>query len=345
MKRIIKLIFTFFIILLVIQILFGLFKTKHKINYTMHVDDKDVIIDEEYYKKTGNYYLFNIIIDQHDFTFDVKNYFNKQKQIIKDIKIFEQDDLMCIYPILIKNKKNTTIACNLDNKQVTYTSIKDQYDLKDFIQNIPNYNEDAYINNQKIEKINNNQIYIDNLKKEEILLLYEYNDLLKVTNKKNTTISFADYDIYNNDLGVLVGKYYILPKYEKLPLYNKLLIIDIIKNKTSELDLELSTNLYINGIIDNKLYLLDKSNLKLYEINPKKKNYQVVGNTQKEAKFYSDGWTVKNIYEIANNNLTFTYNYPIKDEYVKAFENEKYYYYYNKDYEFYKVLKILKKYN
>ncbi len=345
MKKVIKKIIVILIVLLFIQLIYSLFKNKHTVTYNIKIDNNNVKIIEKYYKKEGNnYYLFDVRVGDKRFLFDIDNTFNKQKKIIKDIKIYEQDDLMCISPIYIKNNKEPFITCNIENKQYSYSSIKDSYDLSSFVEQLPNFKEDKYSDIDTLSNINNNKIYKDNLYDNEYILLYEYNHLLKITNKKNEEIKFANYDIYNNDLGVLIDKYYIIPKYENLPLYNALLVIDIVKNKIKEIEIPLATNIYINGIVNNKLYLFDKSNLIQYEINPFKNKYEITGNKNKKAMYYDGKWSNKNVYEMNNNNLVFSNNYPIDEEYIKAFEQDKYYYYINKNNEVYKIYKEVKDY-
>lgn len=342
MKKIIKFTLILGIILLVLEFSVNLFKNKHKIDYSLSIDNKTINIHEEYSKeKDSEYYYFKVNIDGREFVFDNDNDFNKQKKVINDIKIYEKDDLMCISPVYIKLNKEPLITCNLDNKQYSYNSIKDQYDLSEFVSTIDNFNKDKYISSQKITTVNGNNVYSDNFKDNEIILLYEYNHLVKLTNKSNSTIKFAQYDIYNNELGILVDKYYVLPKYENLPEYKGLMVIDIIKEKTKEISIpsKLSTNIYINGIVDNKLYFFDKSNLIQYQIDPKKAKYEVVSDKKNNAKYYDGKWTNKNIYEFFNNNIKFTVQYPIADNYKEAFESSRYYYYYNSDNEFYKVYK------
>ncbi len=339
MKKIIKFVIILLIVMLILQFGITLFKQHHSVTYKMQIDDKKAIIHEEYYhNKKDDYYLFNIAIDNKQFTFDFDNKFNKQKKVIKDIRIYEQDELMCISPLYVKNNDESKIYCNIDNRQYSYNYAKDKYDLTSFIATLNNFDKDKYNSINTTTTASNNKIFNKNIYDNEIVLLYEYNDLVKVTNKDNNAIKFADYDIYNNNLGILIDKYYILPKYENLPLYNSLLIIDILKNKVEEMPISLSTNIYINGVVDNKLYLLDKSNLMQYQIDPSKKKYEITGTKNNAAKYYDGKWSNKNIYEFYNNTLLFTKDFPL-DDYIEAFEGDRAYYYYNSNNEFYKVYK------
>lgn len=342
MKKIINFIVVLGILFLVFQFGINLFKTKHSVDYNLKIDNKEITIHEEYYKaKKEDYYFFKLSIGNYDFVFDTDNVFNKQKKVLSDVKIYEDGKLMCISPIYIKNNTNSNIVCNINNEQYSYTSIKDKYDLDEFINTLDNFNEEQYESNNSSTSIIGMNVYKDNMDDDENIIIYSYNDLIKITKPSYDVIDFANYDIYYNELGVLIDKYYILPKYENKPEYSGLLIIDINSGKVENLyfDDKLSTNLYINGVVDNKLYLFDKSNLVQYEIDPVKKSYRITGNRSTNGQYYDGKWNTKNIYEFSKQELKFINEYPIKDNYVEAFETNKYYYYYNNNNEFYKVYK------
>lgn len=319
------------------------FKSKHTVEYSLKVDNKEIYIHEEYYKdKESDYYFFKLDIGDDDFVFDIDNKFNKQKKIISNIKLYEKDDLVCISPVYIKNNDDSQVFCNVDNEQYSYTSIKDKYNIEEFTDTLDNFNENKYeATNTTNSTVGNSKVYKDNMYTDEILIVYEYNDLLKITKPSNERINFADYDIYNNDLGVLVDKYYILPMFENRPEYRGFAIINIISEETEYLyfDEPASTNLYVNGVVDGKLYLFDKSNLTQYEIDPKEVTYRITGDKSTGAQYYNGEWETKNIYDFSKQELTFNSDFPIEDNYVKAFESGKYYYYYNNKNEFYKVYK------
>jgi hypothetical protein len=90
--------------------------------------------------------------------------------------------------------------------------------------------------------------------------------------------------------------------------FNKFYIIDLTNNKINDLILKeknIPLDSYINGVVDNKLYLFDKENLLQYEIDPKKKTSKVVGSTSLNGKYYNSKWEEKDIYEFKNKELIF----------------------------------------
>ncbi|MBQ7136595.1 MAG: hypothetical protein IJO43_01300 [Bacilli bacterium] len=342
MKKIFNFILVLAILFFTFQIGITLLKKSHNIDYSLKISDKKVLIHEEYYKdKQSDYYYFEVTINKIKFVFDKDNTFNKQKKVIDNIRLYEEEDLTCISPVYIKNNNDPEIICNVGKKQYSYTEVKDKYNLKDFVESIDKFDEDKYNLSEKTITGSRNTIYNDHIYDNENILVYEYSSLIKVTSEDYYKINFADYDIYENELGVLIDKYYVIPKYDKKPEYSRLLIIDIEEETTKELEIEekLSTNIYINGVVKDKLYIFDKSNLIQYEINPKEVSYKIIGNKNINAQYYDGEWHKRNIYDFSNQTLKFKNNYPIKENYVEAFETDKFYYYYNSNNEFYKVYK------
>ena len=343
MKRIVKFIIVLGILFLVFQFGINMLKKEHTVDYKLKIGDKKIEVHEEYYRdKSDDYYFFRVTLDKKEFVFDINNLFNKQKKVISDIKIYEDDELTCISPVYIKNNDKADIVCNANNEQYSYTSIMNSYNLEEFTNTLDNFNGSLYeVNNGKESTIRKNLVYKDNMYNKENIIIYNYDELVKINKPSFERLNFSNYDVYQNKLGILIDKYYILPKYENKPLYSAFLIIDLVKENTNTLyfDDALSTNLYINGVVDNKLYFFDKSNLVQYEIDPGKESYRIVGNKSTNGQYYNGKWETRNIYNFAKQELEFINVYQVKDNYVEAFETGKYYYYYDKNNDFYKVYK------
>jgi len=342
MKKIFSFIIVLALLFFAFQIGITLFKKGHLVSYDIDFNNQKLKVTEEYIKtKNEDYYLFEITIGKKLFVFEENNNFNKQKKVINDIKVYEKDDLTCISPIYIKNNDDAQIVCNENNQQVSYTYVKDKYDLSRFVDTLNNFNKDKYDYSNSMVTLDMMSIYKDNTYEDEYLVVYDYKELIKISNKVREKIKFSNYDVYHNEMGVLIDKYYILPSFESKPEYSSMIVIDIIskEKETIKFDKKLSTNLYINGVVDNKLYFFDKSNFVQYEIDPHKKTYRVVGNRSTNAQYYDGKWSTRNIYDFFKEDIKFTNTYPIENNYIKAFETDKAYYYYNSNNEFYKVYK------
>ena len=140
-------------------------------------------------------------------------------------------------------------------------------------------------------------------------------------------------DTYVNNLGVKVGKYYVLPNYDEKYKFSKFYIINMTSNriKTLKLDKKITNDYYNNGVIDNKLYLFDVDNLIQYKLNPKKNKIEKISNT--EALFYdNDKFIKRNLYDFKENKLIFNEKQEdVSFDYKKLFVNDNHYYYLDKN--------------
>ena len=162
MNKKIRYILIIILIIFIIFFLHRIFKTHHKISYNLN---KKTSITEEYIKnKDNNYYLLSIKIKNKEFLYDIDNKFHKKKRIVKQVKTYEKDNTLCIYPILIDNSI-LDIECNIDNKLYSYASVKDKVDLKKLTKSIKNYSEKNYKNDTKTTKKYNDITIYNNLEK------------------------------------------------------------------------------------------------------------------------------------------------------------------------------------
>lgn len=340
MKKIVKFVIVIGILLLIFQFGMNYLKKEHYITYKMYSGKHEVAVEEHYIKKNKlDYYFLNISVNSKNFVIDIDNSFNKQKKILHDITVYKdkKNDLMCIYGNFI-NEIETDIVCNIKDTQYEFGYIKDNYNVSSLIRDIPNFNENKYKDSTDVIDKGNIKYYRDNFLNNESVYIYNYNKLLKFDSRGNTSIKFADYDVYENKLGILIDKYYVIPIYENKPMYNGFIVIDVTKEKINKIyfDEPISTNIYINGVVDNKLYIFDKSNLIQYEIDPIKRTYKKIGDKEKGGQYYDGSWSNRNIYDFVNKDLLFFKNNYISDA-TEIFETDKYIYYCDNNNIFYKV--------
>ena len=317
LKKTISFTLIFLVILLIYQFAVNGIKKDHVITYAI---EKEGIfnIEENYTKKNGDdYYLFKISNGDNTFIFEVENKFNKQKEVIKDIEIFNQNDYYCIAPIFVKNMKYAYPMCVKDNILYSYSSIKDKVDFGEFIDKIDDDKKTKYsIESSKIDEegVILNKGYFD---ENEILLVYDYKKVSIHFPSFNRVLTFSSVDNYKNDYGTLVGEYYLIPKLSTLAYFNTYYKYDVVNGIKSEIILpnSISKQSYINGVYDDKLYIFDKSELKQYEINPKNNEVIEVGNTNDEAFIYKNGEKQSiSVYELNKDTITFSENL---DDYSK----------------------------
>ena len=291
---------------------------------------KEKIKINETYK--NNNYLFDIEYKNKNITFSYDNKFYKAKKVIKDILVYEKDDLVCIYPIL-KNNKFYNIICSKDNNIYHYNYFKDELtDFTAYLQEKGYFNS-SWINNEVKKNMGNVISYYENINKDTYIYVWKYNGFYTFNNKKQQMLDIFKNDTYVNNLGVKVGKYYVLPNYDEKYKFSKFYIINMTNNriKTLKLDKKITNDYYNNGVIDNKLYLFDVDNLIQYKLNPKKNKIEKISNT--EALFYdNDKFIKRNLYDFKENKLIFNEKQEdVSFDYKKLFVNDNDYYYLDKN--------------
>lgn len=309
MKKVIS--FTILILVLAIgfQFVINYLKTEHNVEYSLDIEDKKYYISESYNKISGkDYYFFKVDVDDFTFLLRGNNRFNKQKEVVRNIKSYNKDDLLCISLIYIDDLASSPI-CSREGKLYSHLTLKSEYDFSEFLTELSNYGFKESENNSLSSTYEDLTVYDKNIDKDETLLVYNYKNIIKINSSGNNKYSFSSFDNYKNELGTLVGNYYMIPKSTEAPSYKFYYAFDVTNDnlKKIELDYDISKQIYINGVYDNKLYLFDKSNLTQYSIDPSNRNIEVTGTKDKKAFFYDLGEEKEiNIYELNNSNLKFS---------------------------------------
>ena len=188
-------------------------------------------------------------------------------------------------------------------------------------------------------KINAN---IKNLEKDETLIVYNLKNLVIFKDDKVESVVFGTKDYYQNNYGILIGKYYVIPSILEKPDINSFIVHDVDKRITDNIKIEtpISKSMYYNGVYNNELYITDKSNNKQYKLNPAKKTFDLVADEETEALVIKKGEEERvPILNITEKEVHFTEakNTTYKNiKYDKLYPNE-IFAYYQKDGKFYKV--------
>ena len=137
----------------------------------------------------------------------------------------------------------------------------------------------------------------------------------------------------------MVDKYYLVPNYDEKHDFKTMYVYNMTNNKKKEIKFKkkVSYDSYINGVVDDKVYLFDRNNLIQYEIDAKKRKVSIVGDVKSGGLVYSNGeFKSINIYEFRKSDILYKNDYSslIGDSSYsnKIFDN----YYYLKNGSFYK---------
>lgn len=348
MKRVISLLILLVLLLLMLEWGTTLLKSSHKIEYQVNSSKKTFKVIEEFQKKNDNTYYLEIISDNHTFIYDVTNTFNKQKEIIESIEVYEKNDILCIYPNLI-NDKNLSIQCSIRDKNYSYESIKDNSSVINFVSTLKEkgYREIAWENQDNTgEKRESVIVYKNNFLDNDKIIIWNYKGITVVSEDAINYKNVYNSDKYENNHGTLVGKYYIMPVYlnDRVFDFKSLNVINLDDNQSEILDLDTTLNqdTYINGVVNNKLYYFDSDNVVQYEIDPYKNKVRLIGDKNSSGQFYDGEWNSINIYDFVGTKKEFELKVSDKiKEYspVSVYQSNVNYYYMTSDNSIYKINK------
>lgn len=345
MRKSFVIVLILFLSFLVYQVTVIFFTKKHEITYELTIADKSFSINEKYIhiKKEG-YYLFELKYKNEVFVFDKSNVFNKRKKVIESLEYYEEEDVFCILPIYIKDESEE-IYCSKDGAQYSYTTIKEFINTENLLAKLKQ-RPIKYENKILDFKLNNDvTYYINNAKRNEYIAIYHYKFLEIYNEAVIDKFNFSEKDIYNNRLGLFHDKYFLMPIYSASELVKGFHVVDISTNVRSYFffDDEVSNNSYIQGVVNDKVYLLDKSHKKQYKIDLENKKYETIGNIAKDAqKFNGKDFETVNIQSMINNEVIFPKEEPIElnnKKYQELFYDDRAYYLYTDQGEFFKVYK------
>ena len=304
MKKVIKLLIGIFILVLIFELIAYILKTHHDITYTLKDANQTFKINEVYKNKK---YYFKITSKDLVYSFEIPDEFHKKKEVITKIYSYQKDDLYCIYPMIEKNE-NTNILCSKNNKSYAYTNYEKE--LTPFIEtlkkqgyNSPSWQEKSN-SSKKIETLS---AYQNNIKEKTYIYIYKYNGFFSISKDSLEQIKLFENDTYINHLGTNIDKYYLIPNYDQKYDYDELYVIDMTNNKVKQRNLKykISKDSYINGVIDNELYIFDKDELKQYKISKKGKKIKEVGNKEDGALYYNLKFETKSVYDFRDEELKF----------------------------------------
>ncbi len=316
MKRLLKLLIILFCLYLSIQLIFKMIGKGHKINYQIKEKEKTFEIEETFISNTKNEidsYYFNILYNDDLFTFQTYANLNKGEMVIKEIKYFETDDYKCVLPIFSKKKIIVDLLCKKEETFVFYNFIQGQDEqLDNFVKGLKEYNINKWSDNKKAKtKVAPITVYNNNILDNHFVGINNYKGIYSLDNlnkNKIVDIKLFTNDIYIRNLETMVNNFYVVANYNTEHDFSSFYVVDLITNeqKTIKTNKRISFDSYIQGTVNNNVYIYDKDNKKQYELNIKTKSMLEVGNPETGIKYYFNGeWQRLDIRELTKKDLFF----------------------------------------
>lgn len=323
----IKLLVLLIFIILLIPFIRKIFIKEYNIIY----EKNNFIINEIYkYENKEHKFEINIKNKEYEITYLLNEDFNKNNEIIKDIKLYQEKDINCILPIYTKSIENK-LYCVKDNKQVSNYYLNKNKDYNNILKQEKKYKIKKLESNNKTTKYKNLKIYKNNLKEEDIFTIWDYKGINIIEKNNNKYVKILDYDLYDEIKTIIYDKYFVLFENSHVDGIENIYYYDFKKDKLKLYNPEIiiSKDFYINGVVNNLIYVTDNKAKKEYTINLIKKEIEQISKaneyiTYKDNKFISltksDYFMEKQIF---SNNKIIDKKIS-KEEHVK--ENNIYYY-------------------
>jgi len=306
MKRVFETVLLLAILGLIGQFIVKGLKKGHHTSYEISNDNIIFQVSETFH---DDIYSLEIKNGNERFVFPVNNYFNKNKKIVKNIYYVNEGSVSCIYPVL-EDSVTSNILCYKDGINYSYNSMKNNLLVSDFSSRLRSIGVlNNFKNSSDLKNVGDIKVYSENILEGTYIYVWNYNGFYYLSKNKYNTIKIFDSDTYKNSLGILYNKYYVVPDYSQKYEFDTLYVYDMTDNNYKRIvfDEKISYDSYYNGIVDDKIYLFDKSHMIQYEIAAKKRKYSVVGNKELNALYYDNGkWETRNIYDFNKKDLKFS---------------------------------------
>lgn len=289
MKKLLPILFLLGAAALIFQIFVQFFMRHHEIDYSIITKDNSYLIHEKL-KVDGkkNTYYFKLVDDNQDtYIFNLEHDYNRQDEIVKDVKYFDDENLRCVFPIF---KKGITgdIYCKSKKQQVSYSYLRqtNNSSLDNYIKKLKKsgYIANSWARDTLPKKDSVYDIYRYNVKENTIFTVWDYRGFYIINDKKIIKKDFLNHDQYENNLSYLTDNYYVSINTDLNSgnMYASFYLYDILNGGKGRVDLDeqISFNMYINGSYDGKFYYTDLNNKKQYALDPDKETVKEVGNVK-----------------------------------------------------------------
>lgn len=330
-----KLIIFLFLLIILVLICRAILKAD-VIKYKLSYEKQTFEIKETY---SDNYYI-EIETDNNVYPVRIYKDLNNKRKIIDKIYYYSDGNYECILPI-IQGELEIDFMCYKDNIIYNYNSLVGESNKLDkFVNDIKEYDKSKFEDNlNNVENINNTVKVYTNNNISNLVAITTYRGLIV----NNEEINLFTDDVYTNKISTFINNYYIIADYETNYEFNYFYVINLenqevfkLKSKT-----EISFDSYIQGIVDNKIYLYDMDNENQFEIDIDNREINIVSD-DKYVKYYKNNKWEKLNKAKANKEVYFDYtsldnNFTDYDE-VK--ETTNYYYLFkeiNNGYKLYRV--------
>lgn len=353
MKKLFRIFLSLAILYLILSSVKSCTSKGHTVEYQLLRKQDDIMITESFVRKTKqelDHYYFDIQIGKNEFLYQTMALSGNKKEVIDDIEYLDDKEYLCVLPIFKKQGIISDVICKNKKLNVYYNytdMTKPTEAMKGFTRSLSKYGyyERNYQDNKnKIEKINLLTFYPNNTQDDFDFGITNYKGIYTIDDKVKN-ISLFDHDVYTRKLSAFVNGYYVVANYNEKYDFNSFYFIHLYDGTKYELELPLpiASDSYIAGVVDDNIYVVDKSNKRQYECSVSKRTWKEVGNEIDGMRYYENQeWTTVPSSRFTLKETTFKISKEEKDGDYTLFlstdgKNSGYHYYYKKDGDYYRI--------
>lgn len=321
MKKMFSIVVILLLLYIISQTIYSYTRGSRVTKYNLVIDEVEYQIKENFTSgfknretnrfEKSNYYFEINTNDGAVISFKMVGDFTGKRELIKNLKIYDDNNMMCIYPIFKDEIHAVDVICKDNEKQYLFGSLKGQNNnIDDFVASLkkeghdhPSWND---ANNEE-KKVENFIMYPANFIEDQIITLWLYKGFSKITKESDRMFLFSQ-EQYKPLLTSMVNQYYVIPDYGKDHKFERFFVTNLLTGKmdTLKMDKPISYDSFIQGVVDNKIYLIDKNEKTQYSIDIYSKRVEITGDENNNTKYYDHGkWESKTIFETIDNTLLF----------------------------------------
>lgn len=287
----------------------------HNYNYSIESSNHLFTINEKFVNKGNNSnYYFKILVGDNTFSLRTFYNFKNSSKIIKNVYYYNDDEYSCILPVFKYDLILSDIICKKNNGIFYYyhdlKGIDSGLDAFALLLNNSNYKADNWIDEAIYSKYDSINVYNDNVFLTDYMIITDYKGLYFVNSnlKKDFHIQLFNNDVYKEKIEYLYNNYYIVADYNQKFRFHQFNVIDVKNGNKSIIssEEEISYNSYIQGAVDDKIYIFDCDSKKQYSVDINNKSVSRVGGESNGILIYQDGeWNRMNATAVGNKKIVF----------------------------------------
>lgn len=260
--------------------------------YVNKYDVKNYSVKEVYTKSEenehDNYYIeiiANNIVYNYQFYIDIDDNY----KMVKDV-LYYDGEYKCLLPVLSDSIK-VDIMCYKNKKYFNYQDIKGEEEKLDkFVSELSkekydfNYFSNKTGTSDQIKKI---KYYKDNIPDNYFITVTTLNGVA-IFSDKVEVVDLFESDVYKRELSTFVNDYYVSANYDDKQEFREIFLVNVLTGKKKILKAPnyVSFDSYIQGVVDDCLYIYDLNNEKQYKIDINKLKIYEIGNKEKGIKYF-----------------------------------------------------------